>query len=193
MVFTRRTLPLVIVASALGLGAPSVPADTGGGGKNAAAREEEAAAQRGDAKVKPPTKPAEKSKEERPACMHCGATCGLVAVCVCKPGTRITPRTEYEAKPDPICVPCCGGPPWPWGGHRRAAGCTGCEVECHDAWVRQRKKLVKETKDEEQPRLERKVAWVCRGCGPGDPVTCTGGGDVAPRRASWWPAWLPHP
>lgn len=178
MVFARRTLPLVIVAAALGLAARSVPADT---------------AQQGDVKAKPPTKPAEKPEDERPACMHCGATCGLVAVCVCKPGTRKTAKTEYEAKSDPICVPCCGGPPWPWGGHRRAAGCTGCEAECHDAWVRQRKKLVKEKKDEEQPTIERQVAWVCRGCGPDSPVSCTGCGDAAPRRASWWPSWLPHP
>ena len=192
MVFARRTLPLVIVASALGLGAPSVPADTGGGGKNAAAREEAAAAQRGDAKVKPPTKPAEKSEEERPACMHCGATCGLVAVCVCKPGTKKIPKTEYEAKCDPLCVPCCGGPPRPWGGHRRAAGCTGCEAECHDAWVRQRKKLVVEKEDEEQPTIERQVAWVCRGCAHGAPVSCTGGAVAAPR-SGWWPSWLPHP
>jgi len=194
MVFARRTLPVVIMATALSLVARSVPAETGGGEKNAA--RDTPAAKQGDAKVKPPTKPAENSEEERPACMHCGATCGLVAVCVCKPGTRKTPKTEYEAESDPICVPCCSGPPWPWSGHRRAAGCTECErcdTECQDAWVRQRKKLVKETKDEEKPAIERKVAWVCRGCETAEPVSCTGGGKAAPPRGRWWPTWLPHP
>ena len=193
MVFARRTLPLVILAAALGLAARSVPADTGGGGTDASARDAAAAAKQGDAKVKLPTQPPEKSAEQRPACMHCGATCGLVAVCVCKPGTKKIPKTEYEAKSDPLCVPCCGGPPWPWGRKCTAGSCTGCEAECHDAWVRQRKKLVVETKDEEKPAIERQVAWVCRGCARGAPVSCTGCGDAAPGRASWWPSWLPHP
>jgi hypothetical protein len=201
--FTRRLLSGVVAAAALGLFGPHVPAGAGGADQDAAAAKPGAAKANAAAKKpagkganKPTEKEAEKSEAERPACMHCGATCGLVAVCVCKPGTRKTPKTEYEAKSDPLCVPCCSGPPWPWGGHRRAVGCTGCtgcETECQDAWVRQRKKLVKETKDEEKPTLERKVAWLCRGCGSDRPVSCTGGSDAAPRRAGWWPSWLPHP
>lgn len=196
MVYARRTLPLVILAAAVGLAGLHAPAAGGGADSDAAAAK--TVALRGKAAAEKPAgkgaeKGAEKSDKERPACMHCGATCGLVAVCVCKPGTKKIPKTEYEAKCDPLCVPCCGGPPWPWGGHRRAADCTGCEAECHDAWVRQRKKLVVEKKDEEQPTIERQVAWVCRGCAHGAPVSCTGGAVAAPRRPGWWPSWLPHP
>ncbi len=133
----------------------------------------------------------EKAERERPACMHCGATCGLVPVCVCTPGTRKVPKTEYETICDPLCVPCCSGPPWKC--HHGITSCTACAAECPDAWVRQRKKLVVEKKDEEKPAIERKVAWVCRGCDAGTPVGCTGGGDASSRRASWWPSWLPHP
>ena len=202
MVFSRRTLPLVVMATALSLFGPHVPAGAGGADQDAAAAKPgaakaNAAAEKpaGKGANKPTEKKAEKAEAERPACMHCGATCGLVAVCICKPGTKKTPKTEYEAKSDPICVPCCGGPPWPCGGHRRAAGCTGCErcdTECHDAWVRQRKKLVVEKKDEEKPTVERKVAWVCRVCETPEPVGCTGGVHAAPR-SGWWPTWLPHP
>lgn len=179
MVFARRMFPLVILAAAVGLSGLHAPA----------AAEKPA----GKGAEKGTEKGAEKEAEERPACMHCGATCGLVAVCVCKPGTKKIPQTEYEAKRDPLCVPCCGGPPWPWGRKCTAGGCTGCEAECHDAWVRQRKKLVVEKKDEEKPTIERQVAWVCRGCVRGSAATCTGGGDAAPGRTSWWPSWLPGP
>lgn len=197
MMFTRRMFPLVILAAAMGLSGLHAPAAGGGADSGAAAAK--TAALRGKATAeklvgkgaeKATEKGAEKS-EERPACMHCGATCGLVAVCVCKPGTKKNSKTEYEATSDPICVPCCGGPPWK--PQRRAVGCTACEAECHDAWVRQRKKLVVEKKDEEQPTIERQVAWVCRGCGSDRPVSCTGCGAAAPRRAGWWPSWLPHP
>ena len=27
-------------------------------------------------------------KAEKPACMHCGATCGLAPICVCEQGTK---------------------------------------------------------------------------------------------------------
>ena len=140
MVYARRTFPLVILAAVVGLAGLHAPAAGGGADGDAAAAK--TVALRGKAAAEKPAgksaeKGAEKADKERPACMHCGATCGLVAVCVCKPGTKKIPKTEYEAKCDPLCVPCCGGPPRPWGGHRRAAGCTGCEAECHDAWVRQ--------------------------------------------------------
>jgi hypothetical protein len=189
MVFARRTLPVVLVAAALGLVGLRVAAGAGGAEKEAPATktvDAKAAASKNQS-------PEKKSEPEKPACMHCGATCGLMAVCVCKPGTRKTQQTEYEATCDPICVPCCSGPPWPWGVRHRPACCTGCETECHDAWVRQRKKLVVEKKDEEKPTIERKVAWVCRACDPDRPVSCTGGGAPAGRRPGWWPTWLPHP
>ena len=203
MMFTRRLLSGVVAAAAFGLFGPHGPAEAGGADQDAAAAKPgaakaNAAAEKPEGKGanKPTEKEAVKSEAERPTCMHCGATCGLVAVCICKPGTRKTPKTEYEAKSDPLCVPCYSGPPWPWGGHRRAVGCTGCtgcETGCQDAWVRQRKKLVVEKKDTEQPAVERKVAWVCRVCETAEPVGCTGGAKTAPPRGGWWPTWLPHP
>ena len=48
-----------------------------------------------------------KPKERSPACIHCGATCRLEAVCVCECGVKKKPKTEYEAPCDPICVPRC--------------------------------------------------------------------------------------
>ena len=185
MMFTHLMLPGVLAAAALGLFGPHVPAGAGNADKDAAA-----AKPAEKASDKPAKKEGEKADAERPACMHCGATCGLVAVCICKPGTKKLPKTEYEAKCDPICVPCCGGPPWK--GHRSVAGCTGCDAACHDAWVRQRKKLVVEKKDEEKPTIERKVAWVCRACDAGPAAGCTGCGDATPPWAGWWPSWLPH-
>ena len=190
MVFARRPLPLVMLvmlvmpAAALGLSGLQAPAAEKPAGKEAGKGVEKG----GD---KAAEKSADTSEAKRPACMHCGATCGLEAVCVCRPGTKKIPQTEYEAKCDPLCVPRCGGPPWPWGRKGPAGGCNGCEAECHDAWVRQRKKLVVEKKDEEQPTIERHVAWVCRACAPRAPVGCTGDA-AAPRRPGCWPTWLPH-
>jgi hypothetical protein len=138
--------------------------------------------------------------KEQPACMHCGATCGLVAFCECKPGTKKTQKTEYDMTCDPVCVPGCSGFAWPWD-RRHCAGCTkgvsgctddgsdGCGADSCRAWVRQRKKLVKETKDEEKEVIERKVVWVCRGCTSG----CTAPAHPASTASGWWPAWLRWP
>jgi hypothetical protein len=57
----------------------------------------------------------------------------------------------------------------------------------------QRKKLVKETKDEEKAVVERKVVWVCRGCDGGPSVGCTGGSGAGAGKAGWWPTWLCWP
>ena len=137
--------------------------------------------------------------KERPSCMHCGATCGLVAACECKPGTKKTQKTEYDTACEPVCVPGCSGFAWPWSRHGaccadRATGCTaGCSTEgdadCCRAWVRQRKKLVKEAKDEEQQVIERKVVWICRSC----TVGCTAPSRPAANASGWWPAWLRWP
>jgi hypothetical protein len=45
-------------------------------------------------KAKDKSKDKEKEKDKPPACMHCGATCGLEAVCVCECGTKKKPKTE---------------------------------------------------------------------------------------------------
>jgi len=131
----------------------------------------------------------EKSKEESPKCMHCGARCGLEAVCVCECGTKKKPKTEYEAKCDPICVPRCSGLPWPFSRCRHGGGCTDCQSDACRAWVRHRKTLVKETKDEEVSVIERKVKYVCCQCSATGKTGCCGGEPTKP--GGWWPRWLP--
>ena len=130
---------------------------------------------------------ADTAKEKSPACMHCGATCCLEAVCVCKQGKKKKPVTEYETKCEPICVARCSGPPWA----RRPAGCTECppdQCRC-PGWVRTRKTLVKETRDEEVDTLERSVGYVCATCAGRGPLSCC---DAAPAKPSgWWQAWWP--
>jgi hypothetical protein len=130
----------------------------------------------------------EKDKEKPPACMHCGATCGLEAVCVCECGTKKKPKTEYEAKCDPICAPRCSGLPWPFSHCRHGGGCTDCPSDACRAWVRQRKTLVKEMNDEEVSVVERKVKYVCCRCAGCGKTGCCGGGPAG--RAGWWPQWL---
>ena len=127
------------------------------------------------------------STAKQPACMHCGATCGLEAVCVCKAGTKKKPVTEYETKCDPICVAGCSGPLWA----RHRTGCTDCppdQCRC-PGWVRHRKTLVKETKDEEVCVVERSVAYVCAGCNAAGRAGCCDA--AASPRTGWWSGWLP--
>jgi hypothetical protein len=131
----------------------------------------------------------ENEKEKPPACVHCGATCGLEAVCVCECGTKKKTKTEYEAKCDPICVPRCSGLPWPFSRCRHDGGCTDCQPDACRAWVRQRKTLVKETKDEEVSVIERKVQYVCCTCAGRGKAGCCGGEPVEP--SCWWLRWLP--
>ena len=125
-------------------------------------------------------------KDERPACMHCGGTCGLVPICVCEPGTKKKPQGEFEVKCEPMCVAGCSSKPWPFGRCHDRVGCTACcEEPCRcPGWVRNVKKLKKETVDEEVPTIKRKVAYVCdtrAGCGTG----CCGVGQ-SQRPSSWW-------
>ena len=131
----------------------------------------------------------EKPKEESPKCMHCGGRCGLEAVCVCECGTKKKPKTEYEAKCDPICVPRCSGLPWPFSRCRHGGGCTDCPSDACRAWVRHRKTLVKETKDEEVSVIERKVKYVCCQCTATGKTGCCGGEPA--EHGGWWPHWLP--
>ena len=126
-----------------------------------------------------------------PACRHCGATCGLEPVCVCRPGTKKKPVTEYATTCEPFCVPGCSGPPW----FRHGGGCAGCADECGrcPGSVRSRKKLSKDTRDEEVPVVTRTVEYVCCDCRPRSTAGCC---DVRPEpraenRAPWWAAWLP--
>jgi hypothetical protein len=127
------------------------------------------------------------SPAKRPACMHCGATCGLEAICVCKPGTTKKPVTEYETKCDPICVAGCSGPPWA----RHRTGCTDCPPErCRcPGWVRDRKTLVKETKDEDVCVVERSVAYVCAGCSGTGRAGCCDAARSSGHQGRWWSAW----
>jgi hypothetical protein len=158
----------------------------------------------GSEKTAPPdsTKPKAADKQEaagkqttppKPACRHCGATCGLVPVCVCEPGTKKKPKNQYQTTCEPICVAGCSTKPWPFGGRHDRTRCTSCCAEpcACPGWVRNRKTLKKETVDEEVPTIKRTVAYVCdprAGRGTG----CCGMGQ--PRSSSWWTRltwWLP--
>lgn len=130
----------------------------------------------------------DKNKEDRkPACMRCGATCGLTPLCVCEAGTKKRPKTEFEATCEPICVAGCGSKPWflDWSCDRTT--CTSCcnePCECPSR-VRFCKKLKKETVDEDVPTVVRKVKYVCRCCAG----TCTAGccrGGWRHRVPAWW-------
>lgn len=124
----------------------------------------------------------------RPACRVCGATCRLTPVCVCEPGTKKKSVVEFEVDCDRICVPRCGGLPWPFS-RKNSTACVGCTEGCETCrgWIRTRRTLSKETRDEELSIVKRKVEYVCDACGT-QPGCC---GTAAPPR-SWWPAWLPR-
>ncbi|NBT12288.1 MAG: hypothetical protein EBS56_01620 [Planctomycetia bacterium] len=133
-------------------------------------------------------KPADKPKERKPpACMHCGATCGLAPVCVCEPGTKKRPKVEFEVTCEPICVAGCGGGPRFLDGHAAGTTCTGCREEpcaCRGR-VRSCKRIRRETVDEDVPTIVRKVGYVCDGCSGRCAAGCCGGG----QRRHWLPAW----
>lgn len=136
------------------------------------------AASKGDAK-------SDAKSDAQPACMHCGGHCCLTPICVCEPGTKKRPRTEYEVTCEPICVPGCGSKPWPFGRHHPQAGCTAsCVGPCRcPGWVRDRQKVKKETVEEDVPTIKRKVAYVCATC-----AACRGG---RVDKTSWWWSCLP--
>ena len=140
-------------------------------------------------KEKAPDKP---KAADKPNCMHCGATCHLVPICVCEPGTKRKPKTEYETQCEPICVPGCGSRPWPFGRCHEQVGCTGCREEpcgCPGR-VRNRKTLKKETVDEEVPTIKRQVAYVCDACAGCDAIACGAASCCDDRcgteREGWW-------
>jgi hypothetical protein len=129
-------------------------------------------------------------EKPKPVCMHCGATCCLEPVCVCEPGTKKKPKVEFEVTCEPICVAGCGSKPWPFGRWHDRGGCASCcaePCECR-GWVRNRKKIKRETTEEEVPTIDRTVAYVCAtcsGCGP-DPSCATCTGDARTPDPSWW-------
>ena len=126
-------------------------------------------------------------EDEKPACMHCGATCGLEPICVCEPTTKKQPKVEFDVKCEPICVAGCSSKPWPFGRCHERVGCTSCcEEPCRcPGWVRNCKKLKKETTDEEVPTIKRKVAYICDCCSGECTAGCCG---VEPGR-QWLPSW----
>lgn len=134
---------------------------------------------------KPAGKPADKASV--PACMACGTTCGLTPICVCEPGTKKQPKTEFGVECESFCVPGCSSRPWPFGGHAARGGCTGCCAEpCRcPGHVRSRKKLTKATVDEEVHVIERSVGYLCCGCAGERPASCSE--PPAARQPSvWW-------
>lgn len=107
-----------------------------------------------------------------PACMRCGTTSNLREICVCECSTKKTPKTEYTVTCDPICVPRWSGFSWPFARCLHAGGCTACQPAPCRAWVRSRKKLIPETKDEEVAVIERKVESICDSCAGGGELGC---------------------
>lgn len=130
---------------------------------------------------------AKKEPDKPPACMHCGATCGLEPICVCEPATKKRQKKEYATETEPVCVAGCGSKPWPFGRDHERAGCTGCcDEPCRcPGRVRACKRLRTETAHEEVATIERRVAYVCGPCAGKDPVGCC---DDAPahRTQDWW-------
>jgi len=120
-----------------------------------------------------------------------GGCCGgpkLVPVCRCVPTTKKKPKTEYEVKCEPVCVPGCGKHLF----GKRHSGCSGsspdgagcCDQPCCDhATIRQKKTLLKKVVEKEEDALEYKVEWVCATCAAGCcPDGCSAGAAAAPGR-----------
>jgi hypothetical protein len=113
-------------------------------------------------------------KTKTPTCVRCGATCGLREICVCESSTKKKPKTEYTVTCDPICVPRWSGFSWPFARCLHGGGCTDCQPDPCRAWVRYRKKLIPETKDEDVAVIERRVESICVSCaGCGKPGCCS--------------------
>lgn len=127
-------------------------------------------------------------QDDSPACMHCGATCGLEPICVCESGTKKRPKFEFDTTCEPICVPACGSHVWPFRARAAGTGCTTCcEEPCAcPGRVRSCKKLKKETVDEEVPTVVRKVKYVCAGCGGRGTVGCCDVEQPRRRPSAWW-------
>jgi hypothetical protein len=132
------------------------------------------------------------SKDGQPACMQCGATCGLRPVCVCKPGTKTVPEPEFSTTCEPVCIPGCGSKPWPWCRPGRWPGCTSCTDSCTDCGdepcncpgrVRQRKVLVWKTVDAEKPVVKHSVGYLCCRCEAAQRPQ--GHGCCTPHRGAW--------
>ena len=120
-----------------------------------------------------------------PACVRCGATCDLEPICVCSPGTKKVPKTEYDVACEPICVAACGSTPWSRGLRTPAAGCSCVDVPCDcPGRVREVKRLRKQTVEEETCVVERRVEYLCSACSGRTAVGCCGGKES--RVSTWW-------
>jgi hypothetical protein len=192
---SRFSAALLVVGVLLSWGAALTA--HGAADKEAAADKQPAEpAAKGQEKDKPQDKddPQEKKKDKKksqeegkPACMHCGATCGLAPVCVCEPGTKKRPKTEFDATCEPLCVAGCTTKPRFLGWCHGRETCTSCcaePCECPSR-VRWCKRLKRETVDEEVPTIVRKVKYVCRCCSG----TCSAGCCGADRWCRPLPAW----
>jgi len=113
---------------------------------------------------------AEKKTDERPECVQCGATCGLIPFCKCEPSTKKKKKTVYDSKCELVCVPGCGC--LLHGQHHRA-GCTDCEQACRNMQIREKKTLLKTVKEEDVDTVKHTVAYICECCA-GLRGSCTG-------------------
>lgn len=130
-----------------------------------------------------------------PACIQCGATCGLIPFCRCEPVTRKKPKTIYESKCELVCEPAVGF----FHHHRqkhRDGGCTDCGPACGPSRICQKKTLIKTVEETDVCHVKREVGYLCRCCA-GQCSGCDAAGCSAPpagRRpplVDWRPfAWL---
>lgn len=171
MMFPRTAMLLAVAASLVTANGmpPTLAADTPAAKdqKKDATKDSKKESKK-DAKKESKKSDSEKKKADKPppACMQCGATCCLTAICVCEPGTKKKPKTEYEVECEPICMAGCGSLPWPFGRHESRVGCTDCGLRPCDCpgRVRYRKTLTKTTVDEEVCTIERTVGYLCQAC-----------------------------
>lgn len=140
-------------------------------------------------KDKDKDKDKKKSPEEgKPACMHCGATCGLAPVCVCEPGTKKRPKAEFDATCEPLCVAGCATKPWFLDWCHDRTRCTSCcdePCECPSR-VRWCKRIKREMVDEEVPTVVRKVEYVCRCCSGTCSARCCNADRRIQPLLTWW-------
>lgn len=122
-----------------------------------------------------------------------GGCCGgpkLVPVCRCVPTTKKKPKTEYDVKCEPVCVPGCGKHVF----GKRQSGCSGCCSDgagccdqpcCDRATIRQKKTLLKKVVEKEENAWEYKVEWVCANCAAGCCPDGCSAGVSSPARRTW--------
>ncbi len=135
------------------------------------------------------------AEADLPACIQCGATCGLIPFCRCEPVIRKKPKTIYESKCELVCEPAVGLLHHHRQKHQHG-GCSDCGPACGPSRIRKKKTLIKTVKEEDVCHVKREVGYICRCCA-GQCSGCDAAGcstppaGQRPTLADWRPfAWL---